>query len=171
MSTNKLSMFAYTVNKEYNNAWIEHYSDYQSHEALLSLRSNDIIYELIKYDFPVHFHALRSIIFGKFSGWASMKKKKHYIQRQQSLVNHFCALIRVRNPHFLIDWAMMGTTSMSAKGMQTNIYRSSALKSFSCTLKTAFRHLDAIHASTANERNAIIVEQQCMHHALDNTQQ
>ena len=171
LANNRLETFTYKVNREYNNATIKHYSGFQANDRLLDEDIHFRIYELVEKSFPLHFCVLQSLIFSERAHQPKRSKKKGYKAKQLALVNEFCALVRIRFPGHLLDWAVVGTMAMWAKGVPMKYHRNSHLKAFSCKEKTAFKHLDKIWSKTKAERDAIIRGQIYMHHSSDNCQE
>ena len=171
LANNRLETFAYKVNREYQNALINHYSGFQANDRLLNEDNHLQVYELVEQMFPLHFCVLKSLIFSKRAHQPKRSKSKGYKAKQLALVNQFCALVRIRFPGHLLDWAVVGTMAMWGKGVQMKYHRNTYLKAFTCVVKIAFKHLNKIWSKTKTERDAIIRAQIYMHHSSDNCQE
>jgi len=171
LADNRLQNFAYETNVLYEDAWHEHYKDFQPNTRLLSELVADRIFDSIKEQFPLHFLVLKSLIFPKYTHQPAHRVKQGYKDKKKALVNHFCALVRVRNPSYLVHWAMVGTLAMWGKGMQLKLYRNPVLKAFSVGLVTTFEYLDKIYEDTCEVRVAHMQRQPYGYHGSDNYQQ
>ncbi len=87
------------------------------------------------------------------------------------MINHFLAMILLRNPHLLIHWALVMTIAMYSRGVSENAIRSKTIKSYTVSLKVAFRYLDRIYNDTTPARVAAIRSILVGNHSLDNYQQ
>ncbi|EJK75331.1 hypothetical protein THAOC_02945, partial [Thalassiosira oceanica] len=114
-----LNAFALRTDMKYKEAWLRHYSNpFQSLGRILG--SDDIadsIVEDIRDSFPKHYAVLVSLFFSKRSHEPVNKAKPSYKERMRSLATHFLAIVRVRNPHHLMHWAITGTMAMFHAGI------------------------------------------------------
>ena len=168
----RLQNFGYNTNLLYIDAWKKHYSrGIHKHQRLLDTSTAERIHRSIEQTFPLHYQVFRSLIFPQQSHTPSRMKKQSYQDKKKSLVNHFLALIRVRWPRYLVHWGIVGTMAMFHKGMNLKIYRNPVLKAFSVGVRTAFKHLDEIHAATTEPRMENLKRQAIANHGSDNYQE
>ena len=166
-----LQNFAHKTDLLYRDALYAHYSNLQSNNRLLNESAADQIFTSIKEQFPLHFLVLESLIFPKYTHQPAHRRKKGYKEKKKALLNHFCALVRVRNPSYLMHWAMVGTLAMWGKGMQLKVYRNPVFKAFSTGLEVTFKYLDRIYEETLPNRVEAMQNLKHGSHASDNYQQ
>ena len=171
LADKKMSKFAYKNDLNYKDAWWMHYSGCSPTSQLLPSDIGHKIYDSIEQFFLLHLCVLRSLIFPVKAHEPARRITKGYYANKRALVNHFCTLIRTRNPMFLLHWAMMGTLAMYCRGLSMKSYRNPVLKAFSADVRTTFLHLDAIYAKTAETRMALIEIQKVKNHGSDNYQE
>ncbi|EJK69931.1 hypothetical protein THAOC_08767 [Thalassiosira oceanica] len=119
LDSGSLAAFAQRTDQKYKEAWIRHYSNpFQGLGRLLgSDKVADSIVEDIKVSFPKHYAVLVSLFFSKRSHQPANRAKLSYKERMRSLATHFLAIVRVRNPHHLMHWAITGTMAMFHAGI------------------------------------------------------
>ena len=171
LSESRLVNFVNDTDRVFEDAWHDHYSRPQRLDRILKDNVAARLLSTIKNDFPLHYSVLRSLIFSKRAHQPARRERSGYKQKEQSLVNHFLALVRLRSPEYLIHWAIIGTMSMYNNGVNMKQYRNPGLRSFSADIRTTFRKLDETYEATRPEREAFIRKQQIIHHASDNFQQ
>ena len=99
---------------------------------------------------------LQSLIFGKRAHEPRNLDLGWYKDKKRALTNQFLSLVRVRNPTYLIHWAVVGTMSMNASGVKARTFRNPVLRSFSAHPRVAFRKLDEIYESTREIRTEFV---------------
>ena len=171
LADTRIQNFALETDRLYEDAWHGHYKNFQPNTRLLSESVADRIFNLIREQFPLHFLVLQSLIFPKRAHQPARRVTQGYKDKKKALSNHFCSLVRVRNPSYLIHWAMVGTLAMWGKGMQLKLYRNPVLKAFSAGIVTTFKYLDKIYDDTRQVRVAVMQSKQYVSHASDNYQQ
>jgi hypothetical protein len=171
-TTKALHLFAVDVDNKFHQCWVNHYSGFSLFEKLVHDDIfNDIFHDMEK-KFKLHFSVLQSIVFGgRRAHQPNMISKPSYGDKKHKMVNHFLALIRSRNPHLLVHWALVMTMAMYSRGVTENAIRSKTIKSFTVSLKVAFQYLDKIYHETTPARVATIRSTLVGGHSLDNYQQ
>ena len=167
-----LQLFAHEVDNKYRQCWIDHYSGFSTFEKLVSGDIVDGILAEMEKRFKIHFTVLQSIVFrGRRAHQPSMMSRATYRDKQRNMLNHFLAMIRSRNPHLLVHWALLMTMAMYSRGVSENAIRSKTIKSYTVSLKVAFKYLDRIYNDTTPARVAVIRSILVGNHSLDNYQQ
>jgi len=168
---NNLKNFAVATDLRYKEAFYEAYSTFRKRGCLLSEDvTGKIMSDLVKY-FPLHFQAFKSLIFTKRNLRPSNQEKPLYLRKCKSLVNHVCALVRIRNPKRLTHWAAVATMAMWKRGMAQRVSRNPVIKAFSIIPTVAFSMLDKIYGETEPERRQLLALQQICSHSSDNYNQ
>ena len=168
---NNLENFAVKTDLRYKEAFHRAYSNFQSQESLMSDDITQKIMKDLKLFFPLHFQAFRSLIFTKRNHQPADRVKPFYARKCKSLVNHVCAMVRLRNPQRLIHWSTVATMAMWKKGMTQRVSRNPVFKAFSITPRSAFNLLDRIYEETEQDRRQVMSLQQIGSHSSDNYNQ
>lgn len=108
------------------------------------------------------------MIFSKKSQQPSRHIRQSYKEKKRSLTMHFCSLVRMRNPGYLMHWAIVGTMAMFHAGVPIKQYQNPMMKSFSASLRTSFKYLDAIYKSTSGARMMVLRGLPYCAHGSDN---
>lgn len=123
LQDNNLVNFSVATDLQYKEAFHRAYSNFQKHgPLLLNDVTSNIILDLGKY-FPFHYRAFWSLIFTKCNERPSERDKALYTRKSKSLVNHVCAMVRLRNKNLLIHWATVATMGMWKKGLAQRVCR------------------------------------------------
>ena len=143
---NNLNNFAVATDLRYKEAFYVAYSTFQKRGCLLSEDvTGKIMSDLVKY-FPLHFQAFKSLIFTQRNLRPSNQDKPLYLRKCKSLVNHVCAMVRIRNPKRLTHWATVATMAMWKRGMAQRVGRNPVMKAFSIGPRFAFSMLGKIYS-------------------------
>ena len=168
---NNLNNFAVATDLRYKEAFYVAYSTFQKRGCLLSEDvTGKIMSDLVKY-FPLHFQAFKSLIFTQRNLRPSNQDKPLYLRKCKSLVNHVCAMVRIRNPKRLTHWATVATMAMWKRGMAQRVGRNPVMKAFSIGPRFAFSMLDKIYSDTELDRRQLLALQQICSHSSDNYNQ
>ena len=171
LDQNNLKNFAVATDLRYKEAFHVAYSTFQKRDCLMTEDvTQKIMGDLVKY-FPLHFQAFKSLIFTQRNLQPQDREKPLYLRKCKSLVNHVCAMARIRNPKSLIHWAAVATMAMWKRGMAQRVGRNPVLKAFSVHPTTAFSMLDKIFKDTEPERRELLALQQICSHSSDNYNQ
>eukprot|EP00956_Cyclotella_meneghiniana_P023789 scaffold46927_cov56-Cyclotella_meneghiniana.AAC.3 len=103
-----------------------------------------------------------------FQAFIPSRANQDLSSKKRSLTNYFFALIRVRDPHNLIYWAMIGTMAMFNNGASIQYFKNPLIGSFSAGKKSTFNHLKRLHAETSHIRRYLIESQAVCGSSLDN---
>ena len=76
LTQNRLTSFAYRVNREYHDALVNHYSGFQANNRLMDENLHSRIYELVEKSFPLHFSVMQSLIFSERAHEAKRSRKR-----------------------------------------------------------------------------------------------
>ena len=168
LSAGNLQNFADRVDRIYKQAFYARYSDFSPREALCDICNTSKIREDLQTTFPLHFAAFRSLIFNKRNLQPADRKKHIYQQKEKSLVNHFCALIRLRNCRLLMHWSVIATLAMIKRGVPMRVSRNPIYKAFCCSKDKAFEYVDGIYEATKEIRRKRIDSCPFLIHSSDN---
>ena len=117
---NNLQNFAVATDLRYKEAFYKAYSTFQKRASLMSEEVTAKIMEDLVIHFPLHFQAFKSLIFTQQNLQPNDREKPLYQRKCKSLVNHVCAMVRIRNPKRLTHWAAVATMAMWKRGMAQN---------------------------------------------------
>ena len=171
LESSRLTEFAKSVDKVYYNGWLDHYRNLQSNVRLLPSDTANRIYEGIKQFFPFNFTSLQSTMFGQRSHEPARAKTDGYAKKMRNLTHHFLAMIRERDPHLLVHWALVGTIALFFKNVCLKHARNFIMKPCTTTIQTAFDKLDALYEATLPDRLKLLRQLQLGCHSSDNYQQ
>jgi hypothetical protein len=171
LESSRLTEFAKSVDKVYYNGWLDHYRNLQSNVRLLPSDTANRIYEGIKQFFPFNFTSLQLTMFGQRSHEPARAKTDGYAKKMRNLTHHFLAMIRERDPHLLVHWALVGTIALFFKNVCLKHARNFIMKPCTTTIQTAFDKLDALYEATLPDRLKLLRQLQLGCHSSDNYQQ
>ena len=171
IESSRLTEFAHLFDKKYYDAWVDHYSNFQSNNRLLPEETSKSICDTIEKLFPFHYMSLKTVIFGKRAQEPARAKLPGNIKKMKDLPHRFLAMIRERNPHLLVHWAMVSSIAMYYKGVCMKYTRSFIFKPCTTMLKTAFTKLDKIYEATLPIRLRLLRQSHIGSHSSDNYQQ
>ena len=80
----------------------------------------------------------------------------------------FFCLLRERDRHNLVHWALVATVALHYRGVDANSYRNGRGRSWSLDLQIAMEMLEEIYQSTHRRRMDVLKSQRIMFSALDN---
>ena len=152
MDTKQVQNIALQIDQCYYDAIVVHFTTFHKAEELVHPTVRAKIYALIQEKFPIHFAVLESLIFTRRNHEPMNRSKPVYAKKQMGLINHFLAMLRLRNKSLLVHWAIVGTLALHGRGMPANMTRNPVLSSFACKLETALAHVRKIHEATAPVR-------------------
>lgn len=102
----QLQSFARCVDRQYEDAWYRHFTNFQDFDRFQVPALSDEIYDQISDLFPMHFHVLWSLMFRMRQ---SQMNRVDYSDCKRKLMNYFFSMMHVRDPASLVHWAMVGT--------------------------------------------------------------
>ena len=169
----KLAACAKAIDNIYEHALRNHFSDFQTYGRLLDDSIDMTILEMIQLQFPFLYTATSSMIFGTETRahQPSTRKLPGYDRKQRALVQHFLALIRERNPKYLIHWAAIRTLAMYVRGNRAKHYQAPHSKAYTSCLPVALNYASNLFESTREARQLAIQLKKIIMHSLDNYNQ
>jgi len=138
MTDKRLPEFTACADTIYYNAWVHHYSDFQPNTPLLDSASLIDNYKTIESTFPMHMGSLKSMMFGKRSNQPKQANSQYNLDKRHVLVHYFFCLLRERDRHHLIHWAMVGTIALHYRGADTASFRNTLGRAATIDLTIAF---------------------------------
>ena len=169
----KLAEFVKAADAIYANVLREHFSRFQSNGRLLDESIDAMILKEIETRFPRHYYILSSIVVGNGTRahQPSVKSKPAYERKQSALVHDFFALVRQRNPKYMIHWAAIRTLAMYARGNRAKYFQAPHTRAFTACLPTTMKHAFDIYNTTCEIRANIIKSAKIIFHSFDNYNQ
>ncbi len=168
MTDHRLPQFVRNVDKMYYDAWVDHYSPFHPNTPLVLNTQMIDIYKTIESTFPCHFRSLVSIMFGKRSNEPKRANTKYNLDKRHVLVHYFFCLLRERDRHHLIHWALVATVALHYRGADNSFFRNHLGRASTMDVRVAFEKLEGIFVETAPNRMEVISSQQFVTNVLDN---
>lgn len=148
MSDERLPTFVDHVDNLFRIAWEQHYSNFQPNTPLVDDDTMLSFYNLIENTFPTHFLSIQSLMFGRRHHEPARAQKKGNLRKRHILVHYFFCLIRERDYHHLMHWAMVSTIALHYRGADAKSYRQCVARGSTTDVHVALEKLDDIYKST-----------------------
>jgi hypothetical protein len=168
MTDERMPQFAAYADNIYYNAWVHHCSGFQPNTPLLDDTQLSDVYKVIERNFPWHFRSLKSIMFGKRSNEPKRASTNYNQEKRHVLVHYFFCLIRERDRHHLLHWAMVATIALHYRGADSVSFRNHLGRAATVEVRVAIDKLDSIFEERAESRINVLSSQQYLTNVLDN---
>ncbi len=168
MTDTRVPEFSTYADNVYKEAWTSHYSDFNPNTPLLSTSAMIQMHDTIESTFPMHYACLKSMIYGKRSHEPQRARTHYNLEKRNVLVHYFFCLLRERDRHNMVHWALVATVALHYRGIDANAYRNGNGRSWSLDLKIAMDMLEDIYKRTHRQRMTVLKNQRILMSALDN---
>ncbi len=159
MTDNRLPSFVEWVDGLFKNTWVNHYSTFNPNTPLLPDESMVQIYTQLEAEFPFHYGSIRSLLFGSQSHQLARASDVYIFRKQLKVVHFFLSMIRERDKHHLIHWAMISTIALHFWGVDDKCYRKTLARSSSADVHVALCKLDELYMGSEEAHMAVVQSQ------------
>jgi hypothetical protein len=104
--------FALMLTILYHDAWIDHYSNFQPNTPLLNNNAIIELYQRFEATFPTHHACIKTMMYGKRLHESGRAISKYNLEKRNIMVHHFFTLLRERDRHHLVHWALVSTVAL-----------------------------------------------------------
>ena len=168
MKPDRIRSFAEEVDLLYEDAWFNAYSGFTTFGGgILDGDSAARTVEIIIERFPYIYGSLELIVFGERAD----NSKPFFALKRVALCNKFLALLRVRDPTYLPNWAMVCSLAMWASGVAAKHIKNPMITAYTIGRYIFLERLHKIYTDTIGSRRRVLQSQKYLHSSLDNYNQ